>query len=151
MTQTKNYHQYLIESLKDPTEATAYVWAILQEENPEPELLRVALENILEALGETRLKPHEIQLQQYKINELLNQSGSEVIYSLVDWLNKLDLELTVTVSQDSSLIDQQESEDDVNDEQAFHILPPKSKTPRPKFGSAKSLLEMSDDFDEYTP
>ncbi len=87
MTQTKNYHQYLIESLKDPTEATAYVWAILQEENPEPELLRVALENILEALGETRLKPHEIQLQQYKINEVLTLSASEVFYSLVDWLN----------------------------------------------------------------
>ncbi len=50
MTQTKNYHQYLIESLKDPTEATAYFWAILQEENPETELLKVALENILEAL-----------------------------------------------------------------------------------------------------
>ena len=48
MTQTKSYHRYLIESLKDPTEATAYLWAILQEENPEPKLLKIALENILE-------------------------------------------------------------------------------------------------------
>ncbi len=45
----------------------------LQEENSESELLKVALENILEALGETRLKSHEIQLQKDKINELLNQ------------------------------------------------------------------------------
>ena len=113
MTQTKNYHQYLIESLKDTTEATAYLWAILQEENPETELLKVALENILEGLGETRLKPNEIQLQKDKIDELLNQSGSDVIYSLVAWLNKLGLDLTVTVSEDSSLIDQQESQDNL--------------------------------------
>lgn len=113
MTQTKNYHQYLIESLKDPTEATAYLWAILQEENPEPELLKVALENILEALGETKLKPHAIQSQKDKIDEILNQSGSNVIYSLVAWLNKLGLELTVTISEDSSLIDQWESQDNL--------------------------------------
>ncbi len=113
MTQTKNYHQYLIESLKDTTEATAYLWAILQEENPEPELLKVALENILEALGETQLSPHEIQLQKNKIDDLLNQSGSEVIYSLASWLNKLGLELTVTVSQDSSLTNQQEFQDNL--------------------------------------
>ncbi len=111
MTQSKNYHQYLIESLKDTREATAYLWAILQEENPEPELLKVALENILEALGETQLSPHEIQSQKDKIAQLLSQSGSEVIYSLATWLNKLGLELTVTVSQDSSSINQQESQD----------------------------------------
>ncbi|MDJ0509891.1 MAG: DUF2281 domain-containing protein [Crocosphaera sp.] len=35
-----------------------------------------------------------------------------------------------------------------NDGKPFQILPLKSKTPRPKFGSAKGLIEMSDDFDE---
>ncbi|WP_107671300.1 type II toxin-antitoxin system Phd/YefM family antitoxin [Cyanothece sp. BG0011] len=45
-----------------------------------------------------------------------------------------------------------------NDGQPFQILPLKSQKPRPKFGSAKGLIEMSDDFDEslnefdeYTP
>ncbi|MGK7881030.1 MAG: transcriptional regulator, partial [Crocosphaera sp.] len=85
MTQAKNYHQYLIESLKYPTEATVYLWAILQEENPEPELLKVALENILEALGASRLNSHEIPLQKDQIDELLKKSGSDVIYSLVAW------------------------------------------------------------------
>ena len=37
-----------------------------------------------------------------------------------------------------------------DDGEPFQILPLKSKTPRPKFGSAKGLIEMSDDFDEYT-
>lgn len=103
METTKNYHQYLIESLKNPTEAAAYLWAILQEDNPEPQLLKVALENILEALGETQLSHHEIELQKHKISELLNQSGSDFIYSLADLLRKLGLELTVTVSQESSI------------------------------------------------
>ncbi|MFM7382448.1 MAG: DNA-binding protein [Microcystaceae cyanobacterium] len=49
MATTKSYHHYLIESLKDPNEAAAYLWAVLQEENPEPELLKSALEDILEA------------------------------------------------------------------------------------------------------
>ncbi|MGK7884668.1 MAG: DNA-binding protein [Crocosphaera sp.] len=119
MTKTKNYHQYLIESLKDSTEATAYLWAILQEENPEPELLKFALENILEALGASRLNSHEIPLQKDKIDELLNKSGSEVIYSLVAWLNKLGLELTVSVSEDSPLVDQQESQDNINNRQQW--------------------------------
>ncbi|MGK7881028.1 MAG: hypothetical protein AB4060_13140 [Crocosphaera sp.] len=148
MTQTKTYNQYLIESLKNPTEATAYLWAILQEENTEPELLKVALENILEALGETQLSPHEIQLHKKKIDDLLNQSGSEVIYSLVAWLNKLGLELTVSISEDSPLVDQQESQDNINNRQQFQILPLKSKKPKPKFGSAKGLIEISDDFDD---
>jgi hypothetical protein len=36
MATTKSYHQYLIESLKNPLGASAYLEAILQEENPEP-------------------------------------------------------------------------------------------------------------------
>ncbi|MEA5510618.1 type II toxin-antitoxin system prevent-host-death family antitoxin [Crocosphaera sp. UHCC 0190] len=35
-----------------------------------------------------------------------------------------------------------------DDGECFQILPLKSKKPRPKFGSAKGLIEMSDDFDE---
>ncbi|MGK7881026.1 MAG: type II toxin-antitoxin system Phd/YefM family antitoxin [Crocosphaera sp.] len=35
-----------------------------------------------------------------------------------------------------------------NDGEPFQILPLKFKTPKPKFGSAKGLIEMSDDFDE---
>lgn len=35
-----------------------------------------------------------------------------------------------------------------NDGSAFKIIPVSHKRPYPKFGSAKGLIEMSDDFDE---
>ncbi|MGB7375890.1 MAG: type II toxin-antitoxin system Phd/YefM family antitoxin [Rivularia sp. (in: cyanobacteria)] len=35
-----------------------------------------------------------------------------------------------------------------NDGTSFQIIPVKTEKPYPKFGSAKGLIEMSDDFDE---
>lgn len=110
MTSNNNYHQHLIESLKDRTEAANYLWAILQEKQPEPQLLETALNNILEALGDVYLSPAEIEEQKTEINQLLNQSGTTVIYRLVEWLQKLGLELTVDVNtQSESLSDRQTS------------------------------------------
>ncbi|WRH66111.1 MAG: hypothetical protein RSE13_20980 [Planktothrix sp. GU0601_MAG3] len=51
---TRNYQDYLIESLKDPSEAALYLWAILQEKDPEPELLLSALQDVAETV-EVRL------------------------------------------------------------------------------------------------
>ncbi|MBL1210646.1 hypothetical protein [Geminocystis sp. GBBB08] len=104
MATSNNYHQYLIESLKDKTEAANYLWAILQEEQTEPQLLEIALNNILEALGTTCLSTEEIKQQKAKINQLLNQSGSAVIYSLAEWLQKLGLELSVNINNQSKLL-----------------------------------------------
>jgi DNA-binding phage protein len=108
MATTKSYHQYLIESLKQPTEAAAYLWAILQEENPEPQLLKSALEDILEALGSTKLSSEEIERQKDQLKILLDQKGKIAIYSLREWLQKLGLELTVKVTEET-LIEQNNS------------------------------------------
>lgn len=102
METTKSYRQYLIESLKDPNESAAYLWAILQEENPEPELLKSALEDILEAAA-TKLSSEEKQLQSEWLEQLTNYSGSDAIYGLAQWLQKLGLELTVTVSEQNAI------------------------------------------------
>ena len=101
MATTKSYHQYLIESLKQPTEAAAYLWAILQEENPEPQLLKSALEDILEALGSTKLSSEEIERQKDQLKILLDQKGKIAIYSLSEWLQKLGLELNVKVTEET--------------------------------------------------
>jgi DNA-binding phage protein len=47
---TKPYHPYLIESLKDPEEAAAYLDVVLAEGDPEQILL--ALKNLAEARRE---------------------------------------------------------------------------------------------------
>jgi DNA-binding phage protein len=47
MPKSVSYHAYLIESLKDPKEADAYIKAAIEEDDPE--LLRIAQRNVIEA------------------------------------------------------------------------------------------------------
>ena len=94
---TRSYQEYLIESLRDPQEAALYLWAILQE--TEPELLSSALKDVIEALGELRMTPEQTRLQLEKLDELLKHQGSDAIYGLFNWLKDLGLTLTVVVDE----------------------------------------------------
>ncbi|MBD0302391.1 MAG: transcriptional regulator [Tolypothrix sp. T3-bin4] len=95
-----SYHNYLIETLrKEPELAAAYITATLEEEDPEPELLKMALSHVAEALGEQNMTPEQAKVHQEKLDELLSQRGSEAIYNLGTWLNALGLKLTVTVTE----------------------------------------------------
>ena len=94
---TRSYQEYLIESLRDPQEAALYLWAILQE--PEPELLSSALKDVAEALGELRMTPEQTKLHLEKLDELLKQQGSDAIYGLLNWLKDLGLTLTFVVDE----------------------------------------------------
>ncbi|MBD0264496.1 MAG: transcriptional regulator, partial [Tolypothrix sp. Co-bin9] len=79
--------------------AAAYITATLEEEDPEPELLKMALSHVAEALGEQNMTPEQAKVHQEKLDELLSQRGSEAIYNLGTWLNALGLKLTVTVTE----------------------------------------------------
>lgn len=70
-------------------------------EVPEPELLRLALSQVAEALGELNMSSEPAQLHLEKLDELLSKRGSNVIYSLGAWLKTLGLKLTITVSQEA--------------------------------------------------
>ncbi|MBW4581311.1 MAG: transcriptional regulator [Tildeniella nuda ZEHNDER 1965/U140] len=94
-----SYHDYLIKSLQDPEEAAAYLEAILEEEDPEPELLKVALLDVAEALG-TDDASEKRKFYSKKLDEILSQSGSQEVYGLVNWLDSLGLKLTVAVAED---------------------------------------------------
>ncbi|MGI2902505.1 DNA-binding protein [Tolypothrix sp. VBCCA 56010] len=97
MPKSLPYHDFLISHLKDPSYAAGYIEAILEEEDPEPELLKMALSNVAEALGEQNMTPEQAKVHREKLDELLSQSNSEAIYNLGTWLNALGLKLTVTV------------------------------------------------------
>ncbi|GAX39578.1 hypothetical protein NIES4075_05340 [Tolypothrix sp. NIES-4075] len=97
MPKSLPYHDFLISHLKDPSYAAGYIEAILEEEDPEPELLKMALSNVAEALGEQNMTPEQAKVHLEKLDELLSQRGSEAIYNLGTWLNALGLKLTVTV------------------------------------------------------
>ncbi len=93
-----SYHDFLIESLKDPEESAGYLEAIMEEKDPEPLLLKHALQNVAEALGELNMSPEDALLHLQKLDTILSGEGSAEIYQLGLWLNALGLKLTVTVN-----------------------------------------------------
>lgn len=93
-----SYHDYLIKSLQDPEEAAAYLEAILEEEDPEPELLKVALLDVAEALGQAEDASEKRKFYSKKLDEILSQSGSQEVYALTNWLNSFGLKLTVAIA-----------------------------------------------------
>ena len=101
MPKSLPYHPFLIESLrKNPELAAAYITATLEEEEPEPQLLKRVLSDVAEALGKPKMTPEQYELHFKKLDELLSQQGSDAIYNL-GRLNALGLKLTVAVCTDT--------------------------------------------------
>ncbi|MEG4573731.1 transcriptional regulator [Microcoleus sp. N3A4] len=102
MPKSLPYHPFLIESLtKNPELAAAYITATIEEIDPEPELLKRALGDVAEALGQPKMTPEEYELHLKKLDKLLSQQGNDAIYNLGTWLNALGLKLTVAVCTDT--------------------------------------------------
>jgi DNA-binding phage protein len=85
-----DYHLSLIERLKDPAYAAAFLNAILEEVEPEPDLLKSALLNIAEALGD-RMEPRVLEAHQERLNILLAKSNPLSIADLMSWLEPFGL------------------------------------------------------------
>lgn len=92
----KSYQAYLISKLKNPNYAATYLETHLEELTPEPELLRLALLNVFEALSELHMIDEQAELHRQQLDNLLSESGYEGIFNLARWLNDLGLKLTVT-------------------------------------------------------
>ncbi|NEP44089.1 MAG: transcriptional regulator [Okeania sp. SIO2H7] len=100
MPKTLNHQEELIKAFKkNPEEAADYIWAILDEEDPEPELLLLALRDVGEALGELNMSKEAAKLHLEKLDELFQKQGkgSDAIYGLAEWLKPLGLELTAAL------------------------------------------------------
>ena len=89
-TVSDSYLDALIYSLQDPIESACYLTAIIEAENPEPELLPLALNDVSKALDKTGVSAQSLET-------ILQKQGAESIYGLVDWLKGLGLRLTVAV------------------------------------------------------
>jgi DNA-binding phage protein len=94
-----SYQDYLISHLRDPQYAATYLETHLEGDDPDPELLHLALRNISEALTQNQ-HPLERNQAQQQLNELLTQPGSQAIQSLANWLSNLGLKLTVKVDDE---------------------------------------------------
>ena len=86
---SRSFRDYLIESFQDPEDAADYLTAIMEEPDPEPELLTSALDDVASALGS------EGNLQWVK--DFGASDKSQAVYELAAWLDSLGLKLTVTV------------------------------------------------------
>ncbi|RAM53451.1 MAG: transcriptional regulator [Hapalosiphonaceae cyanobacterium JJU2] len=105
MPTSDSYFDDLISRLKDPSYAALYLETHLEleeDEELEPKLIKLALSNVAEALGEQNgMTPEQVKQHQEKLDALLSQPGSEAIYHLGEWLNNLGLKLTVSVAKNA--------------------------------------------------
>lgn len=85
----------LIESLRDSQEAAGYIEAILEEKNPEHELLRAALKDVVDARLQMNILSEEAKLCYEKLYNILLETGGSEIYSLVELLDALRFRIAI--------------------------------------------------------
>ena len=104
MPKSLPYHDFLIARLKEPSYAAVYLethFELDEGEEPDEALLRLALGDVAEALGQPKMTTEQYELHLKTLDELLLQKGSDTIYNLGTWLNALGLKLTVAVCTDT--------------------------------------------------
>jgi DNA-binding phage protein len=89
------YDEYLIESLKDPEEAAGFLEAILEEEEPEPELLRNALRKVVEARCRLNGFSENDKLLHGRLDKMLTESGCAEVYTFVELLDALGFKVAI--------------------------------------------------------
>ncbi|MEG3976109.1 transcriptional regulator [Microcoleus sp. herbarium8] len=98
MPASDSYHSFKISNFKDPNYSAAYLSLIFGEEEEgdlEMGIMRKALRDVFEALGEPNMSAEDANLQLEKLDALLWREGSATIYALAHWLKALGLKLTV--------------------------------------------------------
>jgi DNA-binding phage protein len=94
---TKPYHTYLIESLKDPEEAAAYLDVVLAEGDTEHILL--ALKNVAEARRELVSHTNNHDLTWENCYQSIAQGQPIALPTIAHLLNELGLKLSVTIKE----------------------------------------------------
>ena len=89
---TKPYHEFLIESLKDPEEAAEYLNEALAENDPKYFLK--ALRNVAEAFGGMSKIAQSTAMDRRNLYRMLSEKGNPEIYSVFTLLNALGIKLT---------------------------------------------------------
>jgi len=97
MAQMTEYQKDLLEALKDPTEAAAYLNAALEEGDKEAFLL--ALRNIAEANGGMKAVAEKAHLNRESLYRTLSHRGNPEIRTLFSLLHGVGLRLSVTPEQ----------------------------------------------------
>jgi DNA-binding phage protein len=94
----KSYHSYLIQSLKDPAEAAAYLDSVLEDGDLEHILL--ALKNVAEARRTLMDADNQPNVDWENCYQLLVQGETPPLQAIALLLSKLGLKLSVTVKKE---------------------------------------------------
>ncbi|HEY9622274.1 MAG TPA: transcriptional regulator [Crinalium sp.] len=93
MPTSRSYQAYLIESLKNPQEAAAYLDAVLEDGNPEE--IRLALRNVATAQSAS-LSDAEIASNPKNTHQDMSQQNHLDVDFLLRMLDNLGFKLSVT-------------------------------------------------------
>ncbi len=94
------YQEDLIESLKDPREAAAYLNAAIEE--GDRALFLLALRNVAEAHGGMSAVSEKAKLNRESLYRMLSKKGNPEIKSIFTLLNSMGLKLTIEPSKRST-------------------------------------------------
>lgn len=97
MPLTESYHDWLVESLKDPEEAAGYLSVALEDGDPDVFLL--ALRNVAEAQGGLSKLSKKCKLNRENLYRMLSKKGNPELLSLDKLLHALGFHLSVQVSK----------------------------------------------------
>lgn len=98
---TRNYHDFLIESLCDSEEIASYIETALEEENCEPQLLLKVLENAIEAHQKIN-NISDLAINKYhKLQEKINNNNGDDIFIFLDLLKELGLSFSVNIKNNN--------------------------------------------------
>ena len=102
-SKAKDYHKYLIESLKDPAEAVEYLNVSLEEAEDMPELFLAALRNVAEAHGISRLAK-KTKLNREYLYTMLSKKGNPRYQSLIRLLQAMGIRLSFELEEQKKAI-----------------------------------------------
>lgn len=89
----RRYHDYLIESLKDPEEAAGYLNFVLEE--GDRDMFLIALKNVAEAHGGMTKLSRRLKLNRPNLYKILSKKGNPEIKTLTHILNGFGLRLAI--------------------------------------------------------
>ena len=95
---SRNYQDSLIEALRDPREAAAYLDAALEE--GDRAVFLVAIRNVIKAVGGMSHIARETGLNRENLYRVLSEQGNPELASLEKLLKSLGLRLSVEVDQE---------------------------------------------------
>jgi DNA-binding phage protein len=97
MPTSRSYREYLISSLQDPERAAGNIEVVLEleEKDPQPDMLRLTLKNVVEARVQMNDFSEEAKLSYEKLDQMLLETKAAEIYSLIEFLDALGLRIAI--------------------------------------------------------